>query len=104
LHLLLAEPVTIKRLIPPFSQGRYASFCLSWTTDAYDPGVSSPAQPVGGKRKDPHPAMATHSGIDLNFSNFRPLRAIRHSIADLVIDLPTNGVFQLWITRQPADR
>jgi hypothetical protein len=62
LHVLLAEPVTIKRLIP-LSQGRCASFCLSWMTDAYDPGVSSPAQPVVGNRKHHYPAIATHSGI-----------------------------------------
>jgi hypothetical protein len=48
-----------------------------------------------GNRKDPHLAIATHSGIDLNFSNFRPLRVIRHSIADFVIDFSTNAAFQM---------
>jgi hypothetical protein len=32
-------------------------------TDAYDPGVSSPAQPVVGNRKHHYLAIATHSGI-----------------------------------------
>jgi hypothetical protein len=47
-----------------------------------------------GNRKDPHLAIATHSGIDLKFSNSPTLAGIRHSIADFVIDFPTNAAFR----------
>jgi hypothetical protein len=96
LYRLLAEPVMMNR-VTSLCGGGCASFCTRWTTGADDPGGGGSAQPVVPNGNHGLPAAATHSGIatrswpeldklrqisNWTFSNFRPLRSIRHAIAD----------------------
>jgi hypothetical protein len=57
-----------------------------------------------GNRKDPHLAIATHSGIDLKFSNSPTLAGystLNRRLRDRFSD--QRGV-QMWIRRQRPDR